>query len=324
MDMGETVGLVRMVDKKLKGIFAAMLAGLTTIAVAGCSGGSAPRSGAMVAAASSPAPAAPLNEKAHPAAQQPVQQAYLIVTGPVTVEQQLDVVALRNGVLTALNADVDTTVRSGQLLAQLDDRQLAADRSAAEFKAQSLAADLKNWQSEVDVRQTDLKRAEEMRKDGINTQEMLDHTRYDLTATQFEVERQRGEMQSAQAAVKSLDLELEKTKIAAPFDGVVSQRYVRQGEYVHVGDRLFQVTGNSPLEIRFTLPARDGVALQRGDEVSVSPTPDFRVAATASVTHISPVVDPGSGTIEVTAVLSRKMPGLLPGIVASVRVPRKP
>jgi multidrug efflux pump subunit AcrA (membrane-fusion protein) len=66
------------------------------------------------------------------------------------------------------------------------------------------------------------------------------------------------------------------------------------------------------------------VALRRGDEVSVSPTPDFRLAATASVTHISPVVDPGSGTIEVTAVLSRKMPGLLPGIVASVRVPRKP
>ena len=324
MDMGETVGLVRMVDKDLKGIFVALLAGLTMMAAAGCSGGSAPRSAAMVAVASSPAPAAPQNEKVQPAAHQPVQQAYLIVTGPVTVEQQLDVVALRNGVLTTLNADVNTTVRSGQLLAQLDDRELAADRSAAEFKVQSLAADLKNWESEVDVRQTDLKRAEEMRTDGINTQESLDHTRYDLSATQFEVQRQRGEMQSAQAAVKSLDLELEKTKIAAPFDGVVSQRYVRQGEYVHVGDRLFQVTGNSPLEIRFTLPARDGTALQRGDEVSVSPTPDFRVAASALITHISPVVDPGSGTIEVTAVLSRKMPGLLPGIVASVRVPRKP
>lgn len=323
MDMGEAVGVVRMVDKNLKGIFAVMLAGLATMAAAGCSDGSAPGSGATVAAASSPAPATSQNEL-QPAAQHAVQQAYLIVTGPVTVEQQLDIVALRNGVLTVLNADVDTTVRSGQLLAQLDDRQLAADRSVAEFKAQSLAADLKNWESEVDVRQTDLKRAEEMRKDGINTQEALDHTRYDLTATQYEVERQRGEMQSAQAAVKSLDLELEKTKIAAPFDGVVSQRYVRQGEYVHVGDRLFQVTGNSPLEIRFTLPARDGTALQRGDEVSVSATPDFRGAAPATVTHISPVVDPGSGTIEVTAVLSRKIPGILPGIVASVRVPRKP
>ncbi|HZD77237.1 MAG TPA: efflux RND transporter periplasmic adaptor subunit [Acidobacteriaceae bacterium] len=315
------MGLVRMVDKDLKGIFVGVLAGLTIMAAAGCSGGSAPRSAAMVAGASSPAPAARQHEKVQPAAQ---QQAYLIVTGPVIVEQQLNVVALRNGVLTTLNADVDTTVRSGQLLAQLDDRQLAADRSAAEFKVQSLAADLKNWESEVDVRQTDLKRAEEMRTDGINTQETLDHTRYDLSATKFEVQRQRGEMQSAQAAVNSLDLELEKTKIAAPFDGVVSQRYVRQGEYVHVGDRLFQVTGNSPLEIRFTLSARDGAALQRGDEVSVSPTPDFRVAATASVTHISPVVDPGSGTMEVTAVLRRKLPGLLPGIVASVRVPRKP
>lgn len=244
----------------------------------------------------------------------------LVVTGPVMVEQQLDVVALRAGVIATLGVDVDSAVNKGQLLAQLDDRQISADRTAAEYKVQSLEADLKNWQAEVDVRKTDLQRAQAMREAGINTQEALDHVRYDLQATEYEVERQRSEMQAAQANLQSLTLELGKTKIAAPFSGVVSQRYVRLGQYVNVGDRLFQITGTSPMEVRFTLPERYATALRRGEGVTVSPTPDFRETATATVTHLSPVVDPGSGTIEVTAVLTRKVPGLLPGMVASVRV----
>jgi RND family efflux transporter MFP subunit len=289
------------------------------LAVLGCSEGNGRSSEGTVAAATtatapSPAPAPGPKEAAAP-------QEDLVTTGPVTMEQQIDVVALRAGVVTTLTTDVDSMVSKNQTLAQLDDRQVTADRDAARFKMQSLESDLKNWQAEVDVRKTDLQRAEAMRQAGINTQEALDHVRYDLTATQYEVDRQRGEMQAAQANLQSLDLELQKTRISAPFAGVVSQRYVRLGQYVNMGDRLFQITGNSPMEVRFTLPEREIPRIRRGERVMVSPTPDFRDATAASVTHLSPVVDPGSGTIEVTAVLAKRVPGLLPGMVANIRIP---
>jgi len=287
--------------------------GFAALAV-GCNSGHEPSSDTVAAAsrqaeAVSPPPSAPAPN-------------FLVASGPVTMEQQLDVVAQRAGVVSSLEVDVDSAVRSGQLLAQLDDRQLSDERSAADYTVKSLEADLKNWEAEVQVRKTDLERAEQMREAGINTQEALDHAKYDLTATQFEVERQNGELESAEASLKALDVELEKTRIVAPFNGEVSQRYVRLDQYVRVGDRLFQVTGNSPLEVRFTLPAREGVTLRRGSELTVAATPEFRSTAPAAVTHLSPVVDPGSGTIEVTAVLSRQLPGLLPGMVASVRIPR--
>jgi len=302
-------------------LFAVISVGFFVAGVTGCASSKQPGDSTTVVAASAAArPAAETVNHPGPVA----TPDDLVVTGPVTMEQQLDVVAQRSGVIASLDADVDMSVRSGQLLARLDDRQLADDRSAAEYKAKSLEADLKNWEAEVEVRKADLRRAEELRKDGINTQEALDHARYDLTATQYEVERQREEMESAQAELRSLDMEMEKTRIVAPFDGEVSQRYVRKGQYLHIGDRLFQVTGDSPFEVRFTLPAREGAALRRGSLVTVSATPDFQLTAPAAVTHLSPVVDPGSGTIEVTAVLSRKIPGLLPGMVATVRVPRKP
>jgi len=283
----------------------------------GCSSGG--RNPGSVAAASQPAAAVDAPKPPSPARLDPGP---IVATGPVTVEQQIELVALRAGIIAELDADVGSGVHKGQILARLDDRQIAADRNAAEFKVHSLESDLKNWQAEVDVRKADLQRAEAMRQAGINTQEALDHVRYDLAATEFEVERQNNEMRSAQSTQQSLELELEKTRIGAPFNGVVSQRYVRLGQYVNVGDKLFQVTGTSPMEVRFTLPERDISVLRRGDLVTVSPAPDFVNTTTASVTHLSPVVDPGSGTIEVTAKLTHNLPGLVPGMVASVRVSR--
>jgi RND family efflux transporter MFP subunit len=244
----------------------------------------------------------------------------MVVTGPVTVEEQLDVVALRAGVIVALSVDVDSEVEKGQVMARLDARQLEADRATAEHKAESVDADLKNWESELQVKEADLRRAEAMHKEGISTQEAYDHSRYEVTASKYEVERQRSDDLSAKDSVQSIDLELEKTRIVAPFRGVVSQRYVRQGQYVTVGEKLFRVMGRSPLEIRFTLPAKDARLLRRGDLVTVSATADFKESTPATVMHLSPVVDPGSGTIEVVAIVKDHLPGLIPGTMASIRI----
>jgi RND family efflux transporter MFP subunit len=244
----------------------------------------------------------------------------IVVSGPVTVEEQLDVVALRAGVIVALPVDVDSEVEKGQVIARLDARQLEADRGTVEHKAESLDADLKNWESELQVKEADLRRAEAMHKEGISTQEAYDHSLYEVTASKYEVERQRGEVLSAKDNVQSIDLELEKTKIVAPFRGVVSQRYVRLGQYVLVAEKLFRVMGRSPLEVRFTLPAAEAQLVRRGDQVTVSSTADFLESTSAVVTHLSPVVDPGSGTIEVVAVVKDRLPGLIPGTMASIRI----
>ena len=47
-----------------------------------------------------------------------------------------------------------------------------------------------------------------------------------------------------------------KTRITAPFSGLVARRYVREGQSVAKGDRLFWITAESPLMMRFTLPEK--------------------------------------------------------------------
>jgi RND family efflux transporter MFP subunit len=244
-----------------------------------------------------------------------------VAMGPIMVEQQLDVTAFRDGVITELDADVDSAVKKGQLLARFDDRQLLAEREAADHKVRSIEADVKNWEAEVKVRQVDLHRSEELLKAGVVTQQQVDHDRYNVEATQHEVDRERENLLNARANLQAAELELEKTRIAAPFAGIVARRYVRLGQRVVSGDKLFWVTATEPLQVRFALPEQYGRGLKLGDSLVLSPEGSQGESGTAKIIHLSPVVDPASGTIEVIASVV-KPASFRPGMTASIRIPK--
>ena len=238
------------------------------------------------------------------------------------MENQLDVAAQRDGVVAQISADTGKSVRKGDALAQLDDRQLTADRNAAEAKLRAIDANIKNWQSEIKVLQTDLARSEKMWDAQIITREQLEHDRFKVEADQYELERERETAINQQEVIRSLNLELEKTKILAPFDGVVARRYVRVGQRVATGERLFWVTATAPLRVKFTLPESALGKVARGQVIGVI-TPDISDSQyKATVIQISPVVDPSSGTIEVLAEITNPGRSLRPGMTADVRIPQ--
>ena len=242
-------------------------------------------------------------------------------SGPVVVENQVDVAALREGMIVDILAEPNTHVRKGQLLARLDDRQISADLDAASAKTRSIQANLKNWQAETKVLESDLARAQKLWEAGVFTKETLEHARYKVEADKFEIDRESEMLTNAQATERSLALEKEKTRIAAPFDGIVARRYVRVGQKVGISDRLFWVTAVAPLEVKFTLPERFVGKLKNGQIVAVELADDpAAVHHTAAVTQISPVVDPSSGTIEVVAKLQGQVLDLRPGMLANIRL----
>jgi membrane fusion protein (multidrug efflux system) len=310
----EDLVMVRVVGETMKGLGWFLVAALLLLAL-GCSSSPAP----TVSASSGPAVDQPPASKTTAVPQPDV----FVAMGPIVVEQQLDVTALRDGVVTELTVDVDSPVKKGQLLARLDDRQLLAEREAGEHKLRSIDADVKNWESEVKMRQVDLQRSEELLKAGIDTQQQVDHDRYNVEATQHEVDRERENLLNARSNLHALDLELETTHIVAPFGGVVARRYIRQGQRVSSGDKLFWVTAVEPLQVRFTLPEQYSRALKLGDELALTSAASQSETASARVIHVSPVVDPASGTVEVIAVLA-KPSGFRPGMTASIRVSGKP
>src|SRR6266542_4326403 len=202
------------------------------------------------------AAAEPLPVPAQSAPASPGPQVDFVASGPIIVEDQVDVAAQRDGLISEVFAEPGTAVKKGQLLAKMDDRQVSADLEAARAKTRSTENDLKNWQAEAKVLESDYARAQKMWEAQIIPKEQLEHARYKAESDQWDVKRVSELLTNAKATEQSLELETEKTRIAAPFDGVVARRYVRAGQSVVKNDRLFWVTAVAPLRIRVTLPEK--------------------------------------------------------------------
>src|SRR6185437_14468434 len=220
--------------------------------------------------AASPAVVAPAPPA--PAAATP-RNSPLTASGPLLVENQVDVAAQRPGQVSKLLADVGQAVSKGQLLAALDDRQLSAERDAALARLHSAEANLNDWQAETRM---------------------------------------------AEADFQAITLELEKTHIRAPFDGVVARRYVRVGQEIATGDRIFWVTAVRPLRVKFTLPENFIGRIKVGQNLALTCLDEPGVRHQAKVIQVSPVVDPSSGTFEVLAQVVNPGGNLRPGMTASV------
>ena len=251
---------------------------------------------------------------------QPKAEEALTASGPLIVEHQVDVTAQRDGVVSTISSEAGTRVKIGTALAHLDDRQLSANLEAVRAKTRSIDADLKNWQAEAEVMQADYARAQKLWDLKLISEEQLQHAKFKAESERWDIRRVRELLTTSQEEERSLELEVEKTRIAAPFNGLVARRYVRVGQAVVKGDRLFWVTAEGPLRMRFTLPEKFVGHLRRGQELPLT-SPDVpQEKHTVKITEISPVVDPSSGTIEILAELVGPAGNLRPGMTAIVRI----
>jgi membrane fusion protein (multidrug efflux system) len=269
-----------------------------------------------------PAGAAPtsVSKPAETSSQPQAAPADYIASGPIVVENQVELAAQRDGVVAEVLVETGVPVTKGQLLARLDDRQLTADRDAAAAKARSMDADLKNWEAGAKVAKAEHDRSEQLWQANIIAKSEEEKARYQYEATEFEVERQREDLKYAQETLRSLELELEKTRITAPFDGVVARRYLHAGQQVAKSDRLFWISAVAPLRVKFALPEAYMGRVRKGTELAVVTSATPGEVHEARVVLVSPVVDPSSDTIDVTAELQGTSTNLRPGMTVNIRL----
>jgi RND family efflux transporter MFP subunit len=260
--------------------------------------------------------AAPMLPKPAASKASELGDAPLAVSGPIIVEHEVELTAQRDGILEKLYFDAPARVKAGTLLAQLDDRQIRSNLEAARAKTRSIAADLKNWQAEAEVLKSDYVRQQHLMELGLTSQEQLEHAKFKAESDQWDILRVTETLNNAKEEEHSLELEMEKTKVAAPFSGLIARRYVREGQNVTKGERLFWVTAEAPLLMRFTLPEKFFGKMRNGQPVEVTCADAPAEKHVAKVKQVSPVVDPSSGTFEVLVELTGDRGSLRPGMTA--------
>jgi membrane fusion protein (multidrug efflux system) len=284
---------------------------------AGCGDGKGPVGGVTNAAAPVTAPAKP---KPVVAASSEPADASSGVSGPIIVEHQVELTSQKDGVVQKIYFDAPARVKAGTLLAELDGRQIEANLAAAKAKTRSIEADLKNWEAEEQVLKADYERQKNLWDLGLTSKEQLEHARYKAESDQWDIKRVAETLNTSKEEEHSLELELQKTKVTAPFEGLIARRYVREGQNVSKGERLFWVTAEAPLLMRFTLPEKFFGKIHNGQEMEVTCADAPGEKHPAKVKEVSPVVDPSSGTFEVLVTLTGDRGSLRPGMTASVHL----
>jgi membrane fusion protein (multidrug efflux system) len=195
--------------------------------------------------------------------------------------------------VTRVFADAGDTVRTGQLLAQLDPREYEAARHMADAEVKRVRALLGN-QERLTARNRQL--AE---------QNFISATSLDASVSQLAALREQ--LRSAQAALASANLNLAKTRILSPMDGKVEARLVSRGDFANVGKPLFQLTAAESLRVRLPFPETVANLIHSGQKVRLSSPTASGIQVEGTVTEVKPMVGAGSGSFD--AVVALRNPG---------------
>ena len=241
-------------------------------------------------------------------------------TGPLVAEQQADIAAERTGRVVSINVRIGDHVKKGQLLAQLDDRSLKSACESQKARVASAQAQFREWQSEQLTAEADLRRADAMRNARIISEENWEHAKYRVDETIAEVSRFREEATASEADLNAANVQLEQSRIVAPFAGVVGRSTVRPAQEVKPGDVLFWITAEAPLQVLFTVPETSMAQFTTGKQLEFA-TADFPgLHQEGRITRVSPVVDPASGSIQVVGAVVHPSRLLKPGMTMQVRL----
>lgn len=118
---------------------------------------------------------------------------------------------------------------------------------------------------------------------------------------QDKVQTMRSEALLAQgkARLAGLELQLERTKIHAPFDGVINKRLVQIGDYVGVGDTILELADLDPLIVSADVTQKEIIELHLEQAVLARVLNDKTYPG--KIRYIASVADDGTNTFRVEA-----------------------
>lgn len=125
-----------------------------------------------------------------------------------------------------------TPVVQGDVIATLESSGLQARRAAT-------SAQLEQARAELELARLNAKRQRDLIESGAVSREVYDETRLRARALEAQVD-------AVEAQLNSIDIELGKSRLIAPYDGVVADRFTHQGAVVNPGVpvvRLVEVAG---------------------------------------------------------------------------------
>lgn len=210
--------------------------------------------------------------------------------GTIEAIESITVVSEIDAAVVSLPFREGGEIKRGDLIAQLDDTQLAAEVARAEA--------------------------------------VLAQTRSTYERVKTIVEQKAGAPQDLDDAAANLKVaeanlavaqaRFAKTRIVAPFNGIIGARRVSVGTFLRVGQAVTDLANIDAIRVNFSAPERFLSQLTPGAEVAVSTTAYPGYELRGKIIVIEPVVDPSTRSARIVARVENPGRKFRPGMSANV------
>jgi RND family efflux transporter MFP subunit len=233
---------------------------------------------------------------------------------------QVDIRARVSGYLDKVHFQDGTFVKMGDLLFTIDPRPY---RNALEQSQSAVTSS----QVRLEFAQSDLDRAEQLRRTGNIPDQLFDQRRQAFLTAKAELDR-------AQAALRQAQLDVEFTQVRSPLSGRISRKLVSEGNLVNANETILtNVLTLDPIQFYFDVDERSFLAYSRqsqggtrttanGDtnEVVLTLTDERLGQRKGQLDFVDNRLDAASGTIRLRAIFDNKDLFLTPGLFGRVTI----
>ena len=229
-----------------------------------------------------------------------------LLSGSLVAERTAQIRAEVPGAVLAVNVDPGAVVTKGTSLAKIDDRAIQDAYLGA--RSGMTAA-----QQAADLAARELTRAERLHAAGALADRDLENARRaDLGA--------RSMLDDARARLSQAEKARDAANVLAPYDGVVSERFVNAGDIVNPGAPLFAIVDPSTMRLEAAVPASELAMVRVGAPVRFSVTGYPGRSFEGRISSVNPQADAQTRQVRLFVRIPTQGQRLVAGLFAEGRV----
>lgn len=261
-------------------------------------------------------------------------------SGTVRALVTVEIGSQLSGNIGELNADFSSKVSQGQVLARIEPstfearvREEEAGLLTAKANVALQEASVERAEANLRKAELDLQRAQQLVEKGVTSQAALDNATAaqegaaaELAIAKAQVENTKAAVLQRQATLDNARIDLERTYIRSPIDGVVIERSVEVGQTVAASlsaPKLFTIAQDlSEVQIEAQVDEADIGQVTPGNPVTftVDAHPDITFTGEVEQTRLAPVSLENVVTYTVVIAADNSLKRLLPGMTANVEI----
>lgn len=247
-------------------------------------------------------------------------------TGTLQPVNQMEVGSEISGTIKTVLVDFNDHIKQGQILATMNTDQLQAKVNKAKASLNLAKAQVKQTEATVVETRNKLRRATELAKSGMCSEEDCDAAKASYKRAAAELSRTKAQVVQAKASLYAEQTTLAKATIHSPINGIVLKRDVEPGQTVAASFQtpvLFTLAENlSQMELHIDVDEADVGKIKVGQvaEFTVDAYPDKNFPAKITDVHFASQTVEGVVTYETILSVDNSELLLRPGMTATADV----